>query len=126
MSKNKKELNLIKRSLKNGFDLSSLPNYTPASFRAGLFEFLVGQSYVVFEEDEIIYVGYDLLQDIAEITVIDTTMRIKPIASEGFFNILIDLFRYIGMLTDKKDSTDDDVSTESYSSEESSEEELWL
>ena len=117
---------ILRRALKDGFNLSSLPNYKPDTFKRNLYDYLVSKHYLVCEENEKILVGYSAVEDVAEISIEDTTMKIKPLIEEGFFDIFVELFRYIGMAA--KTSSDltepDDVSTEDYS--EDSSEELWL
>ena len=118
---------ILKRALKDGFDLSTIPNYTPRKFINSLFEHLVKNHFVVYEEDCVMYVGYNVIEDVAKIVVIDTTLKIEPLQEQGFFDILIELFKFIGIiakisLIEKKT---EDVSTEDYSEDDSSEE-MWL
>ena len=118
---------LLKRALTEGFDLSTLPNYNPKKFLDGLYDHLVGKNYIVSEEEGVLFVGYSILYDIAEVTVKDTTMKIKPLSEDGFFDILIELFKYIGIAAKIPLGTNrapEDVSTEDYS--EDSSEEWWL
>tara|TARA_Y100000592_G_C5432466_1_gene299062 strand:+ start:762 stop:1145 length:384 start_codon:yes stop_codon:yes gene_type:complete len=120
---------ILKRALKDGFDLSGIPNYKPRKFIDSLYDHLVGNQYVVYEEDCVMYVGYNIIDDVAKIIIIDTTMKIKPIQEEGFFDILVELFKFIGIVTkitllEKKP---EDVSTEDYSDDDDdSSEEMWL
>jgi len=124
-----REINsILKRALKEGFDLKGLPNYNPRKFLDSLYEHLVKNSYVVYEEDCVMYVGYNIVDDVAKITVIDTTMKITPLQEEGFFDILIELFKYISItaklnILNKKP---EDISTEDYSDDDESSEEMWL
>ena len=118
---------ILKRALKVAFDLSTIPNYTPRKFINSLFEHLVKNHFVVYEEDCVMYVGYNVIEDVAKIVVIDTTLKIEPLQEQGFFDILIELFKFIGIiakisLIEKKT---EDVSTEDYSEDDSSEE-MWL
>ena len=118
---------ILKRALKDGFDLSTIPNYTPRKFINSLFEHLVKNHFVVYEEDCVMYVGYNVIEDVAKIVVIDATLKIEPLQEQGFFDILIELFKFIGIiakisLIEKKT---EDVSTEDYSEDDSSEE-MWL
>ena len=74
------------------------------------------------------YVGYNIIEDVAKVTVFDTTMRITPLQEEGFFDILIELFKFISItakltILDKKT---EDISTEDYSDDDDSSEEMWL
>ena len=119
---------ILKRALKDGFNLEGLPNYSPRSFINSLYEHLVKNHYIVYEEAGIMYVGYNIVDDVAKITVSGSTMKIKPLQEEGFFDILIELFRYISRvakisLTEEKT---EDASTEDYSDDDESSEELWL
>ena len=73
------------------------------------------------------YVGYNIIEDVAEISVFGSTMKITPLQEQGFFDIFVELFRYIRILSDSRDNKikQEDASTEDYSEEESSEE-WWL
>ena len=118
---------ILRRAIKHGFDLSAVPNFSVLSFRGGLFEYLVDNNFCVFEEDGELYVGYDPFLDIARVRITGVTMKVVPLHDEGFFEILIQLFKYITIackVVEKQDD-DDEISTESYSEEDSSEE-LWL
>ena len=115
----------IRRAIKHGFDLSSIPNYTPNKFRRELYDYLVKSHYAVFEEEGVIIVGYDLTSDILEIYINDTTMKVVPLADVGFFEILLDLFKYIAIAA--KEKNQEEISTESLSDKDSeSSGELWL
>ena len=120
-----KEMNIIKRSLKNGFNLSSIPNYNPKGFRDGLYDYLLSKHYSVSEEEGILYVGYNLFEDTAKVIIKDATMRIKPLKEEGFYEILIELFKYVGTYSVEQYQPQEDMTTESYSEDDSSEE-MWL
>ena len=119
---------ILRRAIKHGFDLAAVPDYTPFTFRAGLFEFLVDQNFCVFEEEKELFIGYDPFLDIAKVFIDDTTMKVVPLHDEGFFEILIQLFKYITVackIKEKPKEDESEVITESYSEEDSSEE-LWL
>ena len=123
-----REINtILKRALKDGFDLSTLPKSSPELFINGLYDYFLKNKYAVSEEDGILYVGYSIIEDVAEISVWETTMKIKPLQEEGFFDILVELFRYIreASKAPEIEKKQEDISTEDYSDEESSEE-WWL
>lgn len=120
---------ILRRAIKHGFDLSSVPNFTIFSFRTGLFEYLVENDFSVFEEEEELYIGYDPFLDIARVSIEGVTMKVVPLHDEGFFEILIQLFKYITVackVKEKPKVEEEEISTESYSEEDSSSEELWL
>ena len=121
--------NILKRALKDGFNLEGIPNYTPRDFIDSLYDHLVKNHYVVYEEDCVMYVGYNIIDDVAKITVIDTTMKIAPLQEEGFFDILIELFKFVSIVANLQilDKKPEDVSTEDYSDDDDdSSEEMWL
>jgi len=120
--------NILRRAIKHGFDLAAVPNYTEHSFRSGLFTYLVDSDFCVFEEEEELYIGFDPFLDIARVSIEGFTMKVVPLHDEGFFEILIQLFKYITFAckVEKNPESDDEISTESYSEEDSSSEELWL
>lgn len=74
------------------------------------------------EEDKIL-VGLDILEDIAEVSIEDVTMKVVPLKDAGFFDLLVHLFKYIGIAS--KEKPEEEETTESLSDEDSSEE-LWL
>ena len=119
---------IIKRAMKHGFDLSAIPNYNPTEFKNGLFEYLVKMHFTVFEEEGALYIGYDPFEEVAEVTIVNTTMKIKPLTDSGFFEILLELFRYVGIAAKEEafepKINSDEITTEDYDSESS--EELWL
>lgn len=118
---------LIQRALKNGFDLSTIENYSEKLFKEGLYDYLVEKKFYVTEEDEIIFVGIDIFDDAAEIKIEDKKMTIKPLTQEGFFDILMEVFKYFSKyVKNYLPKGEEDIPTESYSEEESSSEELWL
>ena len=116
---------IIKRALQHGFNLSDLPDYNPKEFKSGLYDYLVEEKYFVTEEPGYIYVGHDILEDVVEITFEHETMKVQPLAEEGFFEIFIHLFKYISLCSLKEAQDYADEETESYSEEDSSEE-IWL
>jgi hypothetical protein len=118
---------ILRRALKHGFDLSGIPDYNPTKFKNDLFDHLVKNHYIVFEEFGILYVGYDILQEIAEVEITDVTMKIKPLTETGFFEILLELFRYVGVAAEKKQTkreASDEITTEDLDPDSS--EEIWL
>ena len=119
---------ILKRALKHGFDLTSIPDYSPKKFKNGLFDHLVSMHFIVYEDDGVLLVGYDVFEEIAEVTINDTTMKIKPLTETGFFEILLELFRYVGIAAERKNSEELKISAEATTEDLDSEssEELWL
>jgi hypothetical protein len=118
---------LIQRALKNGFDLSTIENYSEKLFKEGLYDYLVENKFYVTEEDGVIFVGIDIFDDAAEIIIEDEKMTIKPLIQEGFFDILMEVFKYFSKyVKNYLPKGEEDIPTESYSEEDSSSEELWL
>jgi len=113
---------ILKRAIKNGFDLSYIPNYRPRTFRNGLYDYLVESKFYCYMEDERIFVGVDILDDIAEIYLEDTTMKVVPLSEVGFFDLLVHLFKYIGIAS--KEKPEEEETTESL--DDDSSEEIWL
>ena len=119
---------IIRKAIKHGFDLSGIPEYSPTKFKNGLFEHLVKNHYIVFEELGVLYVGYDIFQEVAEVEINGVTMKVKPLVETGFFEILIELFRYVGIAAEQEkipqQKNSDEKTTEDCDSDDS--EELWL
>jgi len=115
MEKNIKSI--LKRALKNGFDLSSIENYNPKLFMNKLYTYLVGKKYFCFEEEDYVIVSDYLLEDLAEIFIDGYHLRITPSKTEGMFDLLIEVFRFIADNPNLK--TEDDETTEKEEIEES-------
>jgi hypothetical protein len=88
----------------------------------------VKNHYLVFEEAGVLYVGYDIFQEVAEVEINGVTMKVKPLVETGFFEILIELFRYVGIAAEQEkisqQKNSDEKTTEDCDSDDS--EELWL
>ena len=122
--KNMKDI--LRRSMKNGFDLSFVNDYNEKQILQSLYDYLVTNYYYCSMEDGIIYVGIDIVEDIAKIKIEDMCLKVKPIKENGFFEILLTLFKFIKYLQSiniKKELDDEDISTES---DDESSEEMWL
>ena len=119
---------IIKKAIKHGFDLSGIPDYNPTKFKNGLYDHLVENHYVVFEEYGLLYVGFDVFQEAAEVEINGATMKVKPLVETGFFEILIELFRYVGIAAQEEvipeQENSDEKTTEDCDSDDS--EEIWL
>jgi len=119
---------IIRKAIKHGFDLSGIPDYNPVKFKNGLYDHLVENHYVVFEELGVLYVGFDVFQEAAEVEISGVTMKVKPLVETGFFEILIELFRYVGIAAKEEklptQKNSDEKTTEDCDSDDS--EELWL
>lgn len=117
---------IIRRAIKNGFDLSFIENYNERKVTQGLYDYLIRQRYFCSMEEDVIYVGPDIIEDAAEIRIRDRVMYVKPLSERGFFDTLVTLFRYIQYLSkSQEERTEDDISTE-YDDDDESSEELWL
>ena len=114
--------NILRRAIKNGFDLSYIPNYRPRTFRNGLYDYLVESKFYCYMEEERIFVGVNILDDIAEVYLEDSTMKVVPVSEVGFFDLLVHLFKYIGIAS--KEKPEEEETTESL--DDDSSEEIWL
>lgn len=120
------EMKIIKRALKHGFNLSKIPNYSPDSFKVGLYEYLIEKKYSVCLEDDFLFVGFSLFDDVVEVTIIDATMKVKPLAEKGFFEIFIELFKYIVLCCELPIEDEDDLTTEEDNNNNDDDEDWWL
>jgi hypothetical protein len=103
---------IIRRALKNGFDLSTIKNFSPKIFHDKLYTYLVDKKYFCFSEDNIIVVS-------------DLHLKITPLKPEGVFDLLMDVFKFIADNPDLK--PEEDISTEENSPEEIPSEEFdWI
>ena len=119
---------ILRRSVKNGFDLSFVQNYNEKTLMQGLYEYLIKNYYFCSMENGVIYVGIDIVEDIAEVRISNKTMKVKPLKEKGFFEVLVSLFKYIKHLASStEEESEEDISTEidDYDDDESSEE-MWL
>ena len=113
--------NIIRRAIKNGFDLTYIPDYKPHTFATGLYHYLISQQFFCYQEDNKIFVGVDILEDIAEVSIEEATMKINPLKESGFYDLIVHLFKYIGIASREK--TEEEMTTESL---EEDSEEWWL
>tara|TARA_B100002019_G_scaffold287750_1_gene300239 strand:- start:2399 stop:2767 length:369 start_codon:yes stop_codon:yes gene_type:complete len=116
---------IIRRAIKNGFDLSFVNVYNERKITQDLYDFLVNQKYFCSMEDNVIYVGPEIVEDVAKITIKNKVMYVKPLTHEGFFDTLVTLFKYIQFLSNnQEEDPQEDISTEDY--DDDSSEEIWL
>ena len=77
-------------------------------------------------EDGVIYVGPDIIEDVAEVRIENETMKVTPLTENGFFDVLVTLFKYISHVAAlEEEKGEEDISTEDAVDDESSED-LWL
>lgn len=116
---------ILKRSVKNGFDLSFVENYNEKAILQGLYEFLIKNHYFCSMHDGVVCVGINVVDDIAEVTIENKTMKVLPLSDKGFFEVLVSLFKYVKHLSSfVEEISEEDISTETDDDESS--EELWL
>tara|TARA_R100000149_G_C5809016_1_gene93048 strand:+ start:321 stop:692 length:372 start_codon:yes stop_codon:yes gene_type:complete len=117
---------ILRRSVKNGFDLSFVKDYNEKQILQSLYEYLVKNYYYCSMEDGVIYIGIDIIEDIAQVKIQNKSMKVKPIKEKGFFEILLSLFKFVKYLSSsniKQELDDEDMSTET---DDESSEEMWL
>jgi len=117
---------ILRRSVKNGFDLSFVKDYNEKKIFQDLYEYLVRNYYYCSMEDGVIYIGIDIIEDIAKVKIENKCMKVKPIKEQGFFEILLSLFKFIKYLSSsniKQELEEEDISTET---DDESSEEMWL
>ena len=118
---------ILKRSIKSGFDLSFVQNSNDKKLLQGLYDYLVRNHYFCSMEDNIVYVGINIVEDIAEVTIEDKTMRVKALTDKGFFEVLLSLFKYVKHLSSFiEEISEEDIPTETDDEDEESSEEMWL
>lgn len=118
---------ILKRSVKNGFDLSFVENYNEKKLLQGLYDYLVRNQYYCSMENSVVYVGINVVEDIAEIRIKDKTMKVKPLTDKGFFEVLVSLFKYVKYLSSFiEEMSEEDIPTETDEDDEESSEEMWL
>ena len=118
---------ILRRSVKNGFDLSFVQNYNEKTLMQGLYEYLIKNYYFCSMENGVIYVGIDIVEDIAEVRISNKTMKVKPLKEKGFFEVLVSLFKYVKYLSSFiEEVSEEDIPTETDDEDEESSEEMWL
>ena len=119
---------IIRRAIDNGFDLSFIKNYNEKEILQGLYEFLIKNKYYCSMDGDVIYVGPDIIEDVAEVKIENKTMRVKALTDKGFFDTLVTLFKYVKHLSEQIDEdSEEDISTETDGlDDEESSEEMWL
>lgn len=122
--------NIIRRAIDNGFDLSFVKNYDEKQLLQGLYDFLVKNKFYCSMDGDVIFVGPDIIEDVAEIRIENKTMRVKALTDRGFFDTLVTLFKYIRHLSEQvTEDSDEDISTETdelKDDDDESSEEMWL
>ena len=117
---------ILRRSVKNGFDLSFAKTYNDKKLLQALYDYLVKNYYFCSMENGIVYVGINIVEDIAEVTIKDKTMKVKSLTDKGFFEVLLSLFKYVKHLSSSiEEMSEEDIPTETDDEDESSEE-MWL
>jgi len=118
---------ILRRSVKNGFDLSFAKNHNDKKLLQGLYDYLVKNHYFCSMDDGIVYVGINIVDDIAEVTIKNKTMRVKALTDKGFFEVLLSLFKYVKHLSSFiEEMSEEDIPTETDDEDEESSEEMWL
>lgn len=118
---------IIKRAMKHGFDLSFIKNYNERTIFQGLYEYLLKNKYYCSMEDGVIYVGPDIVEDVAEVRIEKQTMKVTPLTENGFFDVLVTLFKYISHVAAlEEEKGEEDISTEDAVDDDESSEDLWL
>lgn len=118
---------IIKRAMKHGFDLSFIKNYNERTIFQGLYEYLLKNKYYCSMEDGVIYVGPDIIEDVAEVRIEKQTMKVTPLTENGFFDVLVTLFKYISHVAAlEEEKGEEDISTEDVVDDDESSEDLWL
>ena len=118
---------IIKRAMKHGFDLSFIKNYNERTIFQGLYEYLLKNKYNCSMEDGVIYVGPDIIEDVAEVRIEKQTMKVTPLTENGFFDVLVTLFKYISHVAAlEEEKGEEDISTEDAVDDDESSEDLWL
>jgi hypothetical protein len=115
---------IIRRAMKNGFDLSFIEHYNEKEVFQGLYEYLVINKYYCSMEGNVIYVGHNIVEDVAQVSISNKTLEVHPLSEKGFFDILMTLFKYISHVSKQEPPKEEDISTEE--DEDDSSEELWL
>ncbi len=78
-------------------------------------------------EDGVIYVGPDIIEDVAEVRIENETMKVTPLTENGFFDLLVTLFKYISYVAaQQEEKGEEDISTEDAVDDDDSSEEIWL
>ena len=116
---NSKIKGIIRRALKNGFDLSTIRNYNPKLFSEKLYLHLVEKKYFCFSEEGIILVSDFTFEDLAELEVHEHHLKITPLKTEGIFSLLLEIFTFIADNPDLK--PEDEETTEDYPEDDSKE-----
>ena len=120
---------ILRRSVKNGFDLSFVKDYNERELLQGLYDYLIRNYYYCSMEDGVIYIGIDIIEDIAEVRIRNKNMKVKALKEKGFFEILLSLFKYVKYLSSnciQEELEYEDISTETDDHDDESSEEMWL
>lgn len=85
---------ILRRSVKSGFDLSFVQNHNDKALLQCLYDYLVKNYYFCSMENGIVYVGINIVEDIAEVTIVNKTMKVKALTDKGFLKFY---YHYLNM-----------------------------
>lgn len=95
---NREPIDMIKQAIQNGMDLSHIKDIT--KFKKTMYKFLTNKHFCY--EDFGKYVVGTIYDDVAIVEVEDQTLRIVPIMQTGFFDILMNLFKFYSSYEEEK------------------------
>ena len=119
---NSKVKGIIRRALRNGFDLSTIKNYDPKLFLDKMYTYLVDRKYFCFAEENILIVSDYTFEDLAELEIGDSYLKITPIKTDGIFDLLLEVFKFVAdnpnLIPEEDISTEEDPAEPEVDSEE--------
>jgi hypothetical protein len=120
----------IKRAIKHGIYLGEMSDEKEQVFLTGLNSFLISKNNFCFlTESTGTIVVSSVSEDLAEIFIHRGTLKITPLAAEGYFKIFMDTLEFISKKYEQepvnaKDKASDQSETDDESTEDDGE--LWL
>ena len=91
-------IDIIRKAVDNGMKLSHISNIR--KFKNEMFDFLTNKHFCY--EDSGRYIVGNIYDDIAVIEIENSTLRIAPIMQFGFFEILMNLFKFYSEYKEKE------------------------
>jgi len=123
----------IRRAIRDGIYLGIMSEEEEESLIKELFSFLIKKkNFCTFNERRLIITVSSIVEDLADIYISRNTLKIDPLAAEGYFQVFMDVLEFVAKkhreemeAKDQENNTPpEDESTEDESTEDDGE--LWL
>ena len=123
----------IRRAIKDGIYLGIMSDEEEEKFLKDLFHFLIDKkNFCTFNDRKLIISVSSVVEDLADIYIARDTLKIQPLAAEGYFQVFMDVLEFIAkkhreeVEAAAKNATAEEVDEEDISTEEDDDGDWWL